>query len=219
VALRTRAELVCGHGQIKEIDALVERLREFVRLNYMTAAEVARQIGVRDSAVYSWLQGEYRPEKPERITAFLDSLPRENGSGIAPMGYEYREYKNWCGVPKPRRWSVLIIEVACTTPSFSDPASRNRSSQGQSDSERRFLGMPGLHQLVEFCHKDLKIISGEMTGCVIKEDCLFAFGKVRIGGSVKKSVAETSFVVNLVWTGLRIVSAQFRIMWPLPPYT
>ena len=31
--------------QIKEIDALVERLREFVRLNYTTATEVARQIG------------------------------------------------------------------------------------------------------------------------------------------------------------------------------
>jgi hypothetical protein len=44
-------------GQLREINALVERLREFVRFNYMTAAEVARQIGVRDSAVYSWLQG------------------------------------------------------------------------------------------------------------------------------------------------------------------
>jgi hypothetical protein len=33
---------------LKEIDVLVERLREFVRLNYMTAAEVARQIGVND---------------------------------------------------------------------------------------------------------------------------------------------------------------------------
>jgi hypothetical protein len=93
------------------------------------------------------------------------------------------------------------------------------SATGQSDSERRFLGMAGLHQLIEFCRKDLKIISGEMTGCVIKEDCLFAFGKVRIRGSVKKSSAETSFVVNLVWSGLRIVSAQLRIMWPLPPYT
>jgi hypothetical protein len=30
---------------LKEIDVLVERLREFVRLNYMTATEVARQIG------------------------------------------------------------------------------------------------------------------------------------------------------------------------------
>jgi len=38
--------------QPKEIDAIVERLREFVRLNYMTAGEVARQIGVNDSTVY-----------------------------------------------------------------------------------------------------------------------------------------------------------------------
>jgi hypothetical protein len=34
---------------LKEIDVLVERLREFVRLNYMTAAEIAREIGVRDT--------------------------------------------------------------------------------------------------------------------------------------------------------------------------
>ena len=46
-----------SQDQLEEIDALVERLREFVRLNYMTAAAVARQMGVRDSAVYSWLQG------------------------------------------------------------------------------------------------------------------------------------------------------------------
>jgi hypothetical protein len=58
---------------LKEVDALVERLREFIRLNYMTAAEVARQIGVRDTAVYSWLLGESRPANPERIIAFLDS--------------------------------------------------------------------------------------------------------------------------------------------------
>ena len=81
----------------------MERLREFIRLNYMTAAEVARQIGVRDTTVYDWLLGRARPAEPKRIAAFLDSLPRENGSGIAPTGYEYREYKNWRGIPKPRR--------------------------------------------------------------------------------------------------------------------
>jgi DNA invertase Pin-like site-specific DNA recombinase len=42
---------------LKEIDVLVERLREFVRLNCMTAAEVARQIGVNDTTVYTWLSG------------------------------------------------------------------------------------------------------------------------------------------------------------------
>jgi hypothetical protein len=89
--------------ELKEIDALVERLREFTRLNYVTAVEIAREIGVRDSAVGAWLRGEKRPEKPELISAFLDSLPKENGSGIAPSGYEYREYKNWRGIRKPRR--------------------------------------------------------------------------------------------------------------------
>jgi hypothetical protein len=56
-----------------------------------------------------------------------------------------------------------------------------------------------------------------MTGSVMEGDCLFAFGKIRVGSAVEKSSAETSFVVNLVWRGLQIVSAQLRIMWPLPP--
>ena len=39
--------------ELKAVDALAERLREFVRLNYVTAAEIAREIGVNDSTVYS----------------------------------------------------------------------------------------------------------------------------------------------------------------------
>ena len=89
--------------ELEEIDAPIERLRDFIRLNYVTAAAIAREIGVHDSTVYSWLLGQARPAEPKPITAFLDSLPRENGSGIAPLGYEYREYKNWRGIPKPRR--------------------------------------------------------------------------------------------------------------------
>jgi hypothetical protein len=89
--------------ELKEVDAPVERLRDFVRLNYVTAAEIAREIGVRDSTVCAWLLGQARPSEPKRITAFLDSLPTERGSGVVPTGYEYREYKNWRGIPKPRR--------------------------------------------------------------------------------------------------------------------
>jgi hypothetical protein len=89
--------------ELEELDTLVERLRDFIRLNYMTAAAIACEIGVNDSTVYSWLLGKARPTEPERITAFLESFPRENGSAIAPTGYQYREYKNWRGIPKPRR--------------------------------------------------------------------------------------------------------------------
>ena len=65
---------------------------------------MARQIGVRDTTIYDWLLGQARPAQPQRIAAFLDSLPREKGSGVAPSEYEYREYKTWRGIPKPRRF-------------------------------------------------------------------------------------------------------------------
>jgi rubredoxin len=97
------ARLRRSREELKAVDALLERLRDFIRLNYLTAAEVARQIGVRDATIYDWLLGRTRPAEPQRIAAFLDSLPREKGSGIAPNGYEYREYKNWRGIPKPHR--------------------------------------------------------------------------------------------------------------------
>ena len=66
-----------------ERDKIVARLRELIRFGYMTGSEVARRIGVNDTTFYSWLTGEFRPSNPERITAFLDSLPDQSGSGIA----------------------------------------------------------------------------------------------------------------------------------------
>ena len=86
----------------RRCEAAVERLREFLRLNYMTGAEVARQIGIRAVALYAWLQGESKPASPESIAAFLDSMPAER-LGITPIGFEYGECKNWRGIPKPRR--------------------------------------------------------------------------------------------------------------------
>ena len=79
---------------IEDRDAAVERLRDFLRSSYMTGAEAARRIGVRDMTLYSWLQGNRKPSSAERIIAFLDSIPAER-AGITPTGYEYREYKDW----------------------------------------------------------------------------------------------------------------------------
>jgi transposase-like protein len=56
--------------ETKQVDALIERLREFVRFNYMTAAEVARQIGVNDSTVYSWVLGQADLRKPDASLLF-----------------------------------------------------------------------------------------------------------------------------------------------------
>jgi hypothetical protein len=88
---------------LEKPEVMRKELREFIRFNYITGSEVARLIGTRDTTVYSWLSGEAKPRDVERITAFLDSTPVDTGAGIAPSGYEYREYKNWRGIPKPRR--------------------------------------------------------------------------------------------------------------------
>jgi hypothetical protein len=66
------------------------------------STSLARRIGVTDSSLYLRLQGRTRPAAPGRITAFLDSLTADR-SGVAPTDYQYREYKNWRGIPKPRR--------------------------------------------------------------------------------------------------------------------
>lgn len=69
--------------------------------------EGARRLDVSDSTVYSWLQGEFKPAHPQRIRSFLDSVPIESSSGISPIGYEYREYKNWRGVQRGMPLPVL----------------------------------------------------------------------------------------------------------------
>jgi DNA-binding XRE family transcriptional regulator len=92
------------NNSVYDPEAAVERLREFLRLNCLTGNQVARRIGVRDTTIYSWLQERSTPRSATaaRIIAFLDSLPTER-AGIMPTGYEYREYKNWRGILKPRR--------------------------------------------------------------------------------------------------------------------
>jgi len=84
-----------------ERDALVERLREFIRVGYVTGSEVARRIGARDASVYSWLKGEFRSGNPKRLADFLDSLAAESSSGIAPNGYEYKPYPTAPKRPRP----------------------------------------------------------------------------------------------------------------------
>jgi hypothetical protein len=74
--------------ELKRVDVLVERLREFVRLNYITAVEIGPEIGVNDSTVYSWVLGQARPAQTRRLTAFLDSFPRQLQRGAPGLGWE-----------------------------------------------------------------------------------------------------------------------------------
>ena len=75
-------------AELQEIDAVVERLREFIRLEYLSHEKIAALIGVHDSSLHARLSGKTRPVQPERITAFLENRGAEKGSGLAQAGYE-----------------------------------------------------------------------------------------------------------------------------------
>ena len=77
---------------MEEQEAAVEHLRDFMRSSYLTGNQAAQRIGVRDTTIYSWLQGKSTPRSATaaRIIAFLDSLPAER-AGLMPTGYEHRK--------------------------------------------------------------------------------------------------------------------------------
>ena len=68
-------------NSIEKREAAVERLREFLRFNYVTGTQAARRIGVRDTTLYSWLQGKSRPASGAAalIIAFLGSAGEASG--------------------------------------------------------------------------------------------------------------------------------------------
>ena len=70
---------------IEERDAAVERLREFLRFNYLTGTEAARRIGVRAEALYAWLQGKSRPASAERLEKVLKGSPSPICEGVSKV--------------------------------------------------------------------------------------------------------------------------------------
>ena len=81
---------------------------------------------------------------------------------------------------------------------------------------RYFQGLAGLSDLANFCRNALQIASGDLTGCVIRGGCVFAFGTIRFKPAGDKEPSETNFAGKLIWQDMRITSGEFRIMWPFP---
>jgi hypothetical protein len=96
-------------------------------------------------------------------------------------------------------------------------SSEEQTLSDSSPSVRLFQGFLGLQQIASFCRGALQIASGDMTGCVIRANWLFAFGTLRLRAALNKKQPETNFAGKLVWRGIQIVSGEFRIMWPFPP--
>jgi hypothetical protein len=96
-------------------------------------------------------------------------------------------------------------------------SSQQQTLSDSSPSAKHFQGFVGLCGIANFCRDALKIASGDLTGCVIRGECLFAFGTLRLLAAPNKKPPETNFAGKLIWQGIQIISGEFRIMWPFPP--
>jgi len=96
-------------------------------------------------------------------------------------------------------------------------SSQQQTLSDSSHSAKYFQGFVGLRGMADFCRDALQIASGDMTGCVIRGDCLFAFGIIRLKVALDKKPPETNFAGKLIWRDRQIISGEFRIIWPFPP--
>jgi hypothetical protein len=96
-------------------------------------------------------------------------------------------------------------------------SSQPQALSGYSHSAKYFQGFIGLRGIAKFCRDALQISSGDLTGCVIRGDCVFAFGTIRLQAAPHKKPPETHFAGKLIWKGIQIIFSEFRIMWPFPP--
>jgi hypothetical protein len=96
-------------------------------------------------------------------------------------------------------------------------SSQPQTLSDSSHSAKYCQGFVGLGSIARFCRDALQIASGDLTGCVIRGDCLFAFGTIRLQAAPNKKPPETHFAGKLIWRGIQIISSEFRIMWPFPP--
>jgi hypothetical protein len=78
-----------------------------------------------------------------------------------------------------------------------------------------FSGKEGYRQLARYFQENLKVCSGDLTGCISHHQLVFVFGKVRLGGPAPDRFAETNIAARLTFHGLKIIKGQIRISWPL----
>ena len=78
-----------------------------------------------------------------------------------------------------------------------------------------FTGKQGCRQLALYFQENLKVLSGDLTGCIAHHQLVFVFGKVRLALSGSDRFVETTVAARLTFQGLKIIKGQIRISWPL----
>jgi hypothetical protein len=79
----------------------------------------------------------------------------------------------------------------------------------------KFSGKAGLRQLALYFRDSLKVISGDLTGCIPHHHLVFSFGRVRLQPPGRAQPAETNLAARITFQGSTITRVQIRISWPL----
>jgi hypothetical protein len=79
----------------------------------------------------------------------------------------------------------------------------------------KFSGREGFRQLVLYLRDRLRVVSGELTGCISHHQLVFAFGRVRLRTMATDKVVEINIAAKLSFHGSKIINGQIRISWPL----
>jgi hypothetical protein len=79
----------------------------------------------------------------------------------------------------------------------------------------KFSGKEGFRQLALYFRDSLKVISGDLTGCIPHHHLVFSFGRVRLRTPEAGRSAETNIAAKLTFQGSKIIKVQIRISWPL----
>jgi hypothetical protein len=79
----------------------------------------------------------------------------------------------------------------------------------------KFSGREGFRQLVLYLRDRLRVVSGELTGCISHHQLVFAFGRVRLRTLTTGKFVEINIVAKLSFRGSKIINGQIRISWPL----
>jgi hypothetical protein len=78
-----------------------------------------------------------------------------------------------------------------------------------------FSGKEGCRELALYFQENLKVFSGDLTGCIAHHQLVFIFGKVRLAACRSDRIAETTIAARLTFHGFKIIKGQIRISWPL----
>jgi len=79
----------------------------------------------------------------------------------------------------------------------------------------KFSGKQGFQELALYLRDSLHVISGDLTGCIMHHQLIFAFGRVRLQSPGASQPVETNIAARITFLRSKITKGQIRISWPL----